>query len=370
MKILHINSYYSGGKFYKNLYDKQIEKGLDIDVYVPISTALDPSKVRNDDYSIISQNHGKYDRIFFHLKHKKIYNDVIKKFKIGEYSLIHAHSLFSNGYIAYKLKQNYNIPYIVAVRNSDVNVFFKNMIHLRKMGINILRNAEKIIFLSQPYKEYIIDRYVPDKYRDEIYSKSLVIPNGIDNFWFENEIVEREEPDKDNLNIIYVGDINSNKNIETTTKACQILLDQGYKVKYKVIGKIKDNKYKDFIENHPFIHYVPYCTKEELINHYRNGHIFVMPSKHETFGLVYAEAMSQGLPIIYTRGQGFDGQFKEGIIGYSVQYDSEEEIVKRIKDILDQYKNISSNCKHMVNKFNWTDISKEYEAIYKEIEGV
>ena len=29
-----------------------------------------------------------------------------------------------------------------------------------------------------------------------------------------------------------------------------------------------------------------------------------MPSKHETFGLVYAEAMTQGLPVIYTKNEG------------------------------------------------------------------
>ena len=42
---------------------------------------------------------------------------------MNEYSLIHAHSLFSNGYIAMRIKQDYGIPYIVAVRNTDVNTF-------------------------------------------------------------------------------------------------------------------------------------------------------------------------------------------------------------------------------------------------------
>ena len=38
---------------------------------------------------------------------------------------------------------------------------------------------------------------------------------------------------------------------------------------------------------------------------------FCLPSHAETFGLVYVEAMSQGLPIIY-EGQGFDKQFQDG----------------------------------------------------------
>jgi hypothetical protein len=37
MKILHINSYYSNGNFYKNLFDTQVDFGLDIKVYVPVS---------------------------------------------------------------------------------------------------------------------------------------------------------------------------------------------------------------------------------------------------------------------------------------------------------------------------------------------
>ncbi|MBZ2174079.1 glycosyltransferase [Schnuerera sp. xch1] len=97
----------------------------------------------------------------------------------------------------------------------------------------------------------------------------------------------------------------------------------------------------DFISECPFIKYISYCQKE-LVNHYRDPDIFVMSSKYGTFGLVYAEAMSQGLPVIYIRGQGFDGQVNEGEVGYSVQYDSAEEIAKRIEDILDNYENISN----------------------------
>ena len=39
-----------------------------------------------------------------------------------------------------------------------------------------------------------------------------------------------------------------------------------------------------------------------------------MPSKYETFGLVYPEAMSRGIPIVYTKNQGFDKYFEDGEI--------------------------------------------------------
>lgn len=367
MKILHINSYYSCSKFYKNLYDKQTKSELDIDVYVPVSTAIDTSKLKLGDYTTISTNHNKYDRLLFHIKHNKIYKDIINKYLISEYSIIHAHSLFSNGYIAYKLYKKYGIPYIVAVRNTDINVFFKRMIHLRQLGVNILTNANKVIFISNPYKEYTIDKFVPSIYKEEVKNKSLVIPNGIDNFWLENRFTYKNEPQNNQVNLIYVGTLDSNKNIETTTRACEILIKQGYKVRYKIIGKIKNKIYKKFITEYPFIEYIPHCPKEDLINHYRSGDIFIMPSKHETFGLVYAEAMSQGLPVIYTRGQGFDGQFKEGEVGYSVRHNSPEEIASRVVDILNNYKNISGNCIEKVDRFDWKSIVQDYIEIYRNI---
>lgn len=239
MKILHINSYYSGSFFYKNLYDKQIEDKLDIDVYVPVPNDMGTSKLNLGEYTNISHNHGKYDRILFHLKHKKIYDDILKKYSIEDYNLIHAHSLFSNGFIAYRLYKKHQIPYIVAVRNTDINVFFKRMIHLRKLGIDILKNAKKIVFISKTYMDHLIEAYVPSRYKEAFLEKSVVIPNGIDQFWLENKFAKREKPNDKAINLLYVGVVDKNKNIEATIKACEILLDEGFDIKYTIIGKIK-----------------------------------------------------------------------------------------------------------------------------------
>lgn len=367
MKVLHINSYYNGSMFYKNLYESQIRNSLDIDVFVPVPNSFNNWNIDFGEYTEVSANHGKYDRLLFHVKHKKILKDIKKKYNIDDYSMVHAHSLFSNGYIAYNLYKEYNIPYIVAVRNTDVNVFFKKMIHLRSLGINILKNAKKIIFLSNPYREYTIDTYIAEKDRAGIRGKSLIIPNGIDSFWHKNLVENKSSPAGKNLSLIYVGTLDENKNIETTIEACKELIEEGYNLSYKIIGRIKDEKYRTLIKKYPFIKYVEHCSKENLIEHYRSSDIFIMPSKRETFGLVYPEAMSQGLPVIYSRGQGFDGQFEEGRVGYSVRSDYAGDIVNGIKEILADYKEISRNCAKETSRYNWQKISEEYIKIYREI---
>lgn len=364
MRILHICSYYLGSKLYQNMFNSLEKNNINEDIYIFIDNQHE-KEVSYPKNVCISKCYNENNRYIFHLKHYKVLKNIQDKLDIRNYSILHAHSLFSNGYIAYKLKQKYNIPYVVAVRSTDINLFFHKVFYLRKTGINILKGAYKIIFLSEPYKKNTIEKYVPGKYKKEIEGKYIVIPNGINKFWLENKYKERSNPKKNRIRLVYAGQISSNKNIETTIKACELFISQGYEINFKVIGKIMHGRYNDLIKKHSFIQYITYCPKEELINHYRNSDIFIMPSKHETFGLVYPEAMSQGLPVIYTRGQGFDGHFEEGEIGYPVQYDSPDEIVQRIEDILNNYQTISKNCIKKVDKFDWDKIVNEYIAIYK-----
>ena len=329
MKILHICSYYLGTRLYQNLFNALEKLDIKEDIYV----FTDKQHKIDGEYPLnvhISRCYNKIDRYIFHLKHLKVLKDIQKRMDIKEYSIMHAHSLFSNGYIAYKLYEKYGIPYIVAVRNTDINLFFDKISYLRGTGLSILKNAARVIFISGPYKRYTVDKIVPEKHKGEIRNKSVVISNGINEFWSMNKYKDSIRPKDNRITLIFAGRIDTNKNIETTTKACELLIKQGYDVSYKIIGKITNSKYNGFIKKYPFIEYVNHCKKEELIHHYRGSDIFIMPSKHETFGLAYAEAMSQGLPVIYTRGQGFDGQFNESEIGYSVKYDSAGEIVERI----------------------------------------
>lgn len=367
MDILHINSYYGSSKFYKNLYNQQAKDGLDIDVFVPVNNSFQQGEFDYGVYTNISENHNKYDRYIFHLKHHKILKDITKKYDINKYSLIHSHSLFSNGYVAMKLKGKFGVPYILAVRNTDVNLFLKKMIHLRKMGIEILKNADKLVFLSKAYRDAVIKEYVPEFIQKDLFDKSEVIPNGIDEFWFDNIGIPKRIRNNNEIKLLQVGDINKNKNIETTVKAVEILTKKGYAVKLDVVGKIKDQKVFDKIKDLNFVNYLGYKSKEELIKIYRDNDIFILPSINETFGLVYAEAMSQGLPVIHTRGQGFDGHFEDGKVGYSVNCYDYEEISNKVLEIITKYETISSKAVNGVQKFKWDNIAKDYLDIYNNV---
>ena len=94
-----------------------------------------------------------------------------------------------------------------------------------------------------------------------------------------------------------------------------------------------------------------------------------MPSFTESFGLVYAEAMSQGLPVVYSAGQGFDGQFAEGEVGYRVDSHSPESVANGILKVIENYGNISPYVSQKAKKFRWDEIVQVYSDIYEKIGG-
>ena len=363
IKVLHICSYYYGTKLYKNLMDHFKFKNLDFKVFAPCD--YNYKYEGNEEYIIQANSFHKFDRLNFYYKYKKVYNALIEKVQVRQYDILHAHSLFANGYISYKIFKEYNIPYIVAVRNTDINIFFKYFFYLRKLGVDILKNATKIIFISNAYKTKII-KYIPECYKQEIIDKSVVIPNGIDNYFLEN-IGQPKKLKKQTLNLVYTGRIDKNKNLDTTIKCCNKMLKNKYSVNFTIIGSIAYKKYNKILKKYNFINYMGQKNKEEIINIYKDMDIFVMPSKHETFGLVYAEALTQGPPVIYTKNEGFDQLFEDGEVGYAIKYNDYLKMEQRINNIVENYEKISKNCIEKSLIFNWNDIADKYMNIYKEI---
>jgi glycosyltransferase involved in cell wall biosynthesis len=243
------------------------------------------------------------------------------------------------------------------------------MIHLRKTGIRILENASRVIFLSPAYRDEVIENIVPVQLRKKIRNKSVVIPNGIDPFWIENIGSPKSIEGKKEIRLLHVGEISKNKNIQTTLRAMNQMNKEESSLSYTLtaVGKIKNKKLLAKLKTNDHFRYIEPQKKEELIHIYRDHDIFVMPSIHETFGLVYAEAMSQGLPVIYSRGQGFDGQFEDGEVGYVVDCFGEDEIGRSILKVINQYPNLSSRCVLNINRFSWKSISKKYENLYDDM---
>src|SRR5690606_21930327 len=130
-------------------------------------------------YSKIINKH--LDRIFYKNKISKITLDIEEKIGLSGIDLVHAHTWYSDGGVALMLYKKFKIPFIVAIRSTDLNFFYKYYLHLRGWGNEILTNCTKVIFISACYKKSF-ERFQ----RNRWVNKLQLIPNGIEDIWLDN----------------------------------------------------------------------------------------------------------------------------------------------------------------------------------------
>lgn len=366
IQVLHINCNYLGTALHQVMIRK-LNELTDNLVFCPYYKGA--FQVTKPDSNVIADPcFSKWDRVVFSYKQRKIIRAIKKRVSVKSFSIIHAYTLFTDGNVAMKLSKEYGIPFVVAIRDTDVNDFFKYRPWLINRGIEIMKNASAVFFLSESYKTNVINNYIPKDFRNEIANKTYVVPNGIDDFWLNNtpDITDNKEIGN-SLNVIFAGKIIKRKNIPMIQKALEEVRKKGIDAKLTVVGNALDKSELGIILKDPYTKYVEAKPKEELIHFYRKSDLFCMPSHQETFGLVYAEAMSQGLPVIYTKGQGFDGQFEDGFIGYSVNCNDYVDIMNKIILLKNNYTTIQRHTIQGSKRFNWDDIVNKYFLIYTQI---
>lgn len=365
MRILYVCTFYQKAMIFRDAMDHLEERGHHVIAFnaVPKGTPIDDKfKPIMDEKVVHRECFNFYDRLCFPLKQRKIKNAIEKEIDLRDFELIHSHTLFSGGWATYQLHKKYGIPYVVTVRNTDLNVFLKIPV-FKHVAVKAINSASGVLFLSEAYRDKLLELCFHERDRSGVIEKSAIIPNGLEPFWIDHIAAPKHQVKKP-LALLYAGRIDKNKNIETTVKVLDRLNAGGIAANLTVIGQIMYDSAEALLKSHKNVTVIPFLKKEELIRYYREADIFVMPSYHESFGRVYVEAMTQGVPVIYTQGEGFDKLFPEGTVGYSVKPDSVEEILEASKKIVDNYAEISANCVEKSRLFDWKIISQQLENLY------
>ena len=110
---------------------------------------------------------------------------------------------------------------------------------------------------------------------------------------------------KDNvIRILYVGRFESRKGTDVLLEAIPEVLAELTHVRFLLAGNDRDRSYQSqFEEKHSSrvlskVDFLGQVSDEERTQLYRDCDLFVAPSRYESFGIVYAEAMSYGKPVI------------------------------------------------------------------------
>lgn len=383
MTILHIANSYGGTAVYTNLYTA-IDENADVTqwVYVPLNSR-NHDRVGNKmidfrsgesriQYSTLLKP---YHKFLYGLKIHTIVRDVVRYFDMTKVDVIHAGTLCLDGAVAYELSKKYGIPYIVAVRNTDSRYY--RLWWRRSYFTHILEKASKIVFISPMFKKVFLQNYLHKQQKVEIDNSVIVLPNGVDKFFLKNKSNEHKVF-KGEFKLIFIAAFFKRKGLLETIEAIEMLRNKGYKITLTAIGKGLPNRPYDkeyisqiehLVSDKDYFTLKSFMPPAELIPEMRKAHGFIMPSSGETFGLVYVEALSQHLPIIYGQNEGFDTFYPEGYVGYHAQAGNVNSIAEKIESLINNYPTIAKNVEslNLDNDFEWNNIAKKYITIYNSI---
>lgn len=371
MRVLHICNDFYDSSVHTNLYRRLDRLGVSQTVFTYYrGTGMDGKNAFAGERTnfVYRGGLGTIHRFLYHLKQRTVARQLAEIPDLSGYDLCHATTLFSDGPLAYRLFQQFGIPYVVTVRNTDVNEFMKVAPHTWPAGRRVLRHAAKIVFLSKAMQEKFCRSIVVRGMLPALRDKFVMQTNGIDDWWLSHVTTE---PAPDNHALLYVGRFNVNKNVERLIGAVESLSGEFPDIRLTLVGGRggREKHVLEAVRQHPErLQYLgPIYDKEKLQTVYRQHTLFAMPSIFETFGLVYLEALSQNLPVVYTRGQGIDGLLDKRV-GERVNPLSQSDIARGIATILRnrlQYQAVSS----LVNfpDYSWETIAQHYLKLYETI---
>lgn len=370
-KVLHICNDFFYSKVHSNLYQELDKAGVDQIVFSPVQKATPENHRFEGEHTTIQYAHilKPLHKLFFFHKIDRTVREIEKTVDLSQISCCHATTLFSDGMVAMELCQRHGIPYIVAVRNCDMNAFLRYMPHLWWVHRGVMQLADKVVFIAPALRKRLLAHPTLLGMKNEVNQKSLVLPNGINEFWIQNLQTERNLDDPHS--VMYAGIFNRNKNLPRLIRAMEVLRGKYPNLIFDVAGEGGDNEEQVFEMMAARFDWIRYHGKitdlEKMKNLYRANSIFVMPSKSETFGLVYLEALSQGLSVMWSRGEAIDGMFSEKV-GESVNPLSSKDITEKLDLLLgqpDRYKTLPAET---FESFRWPTIAQKYISIYPNIQ--
>lgn len=287
--------------------------------------------------------------------------------KTDQFDIIHYFFSLPTGLLSLVPWAFRRTPYIVSLRGSDVPYYdiYNSKVHFFNLALKpvnkyIWKKAKRVIALSESLKTTAL--------KSATNQPIGVIPNGVETELFKPNSNGRQ-PGKQ-LRLITVSRLIKRKGIDHILKALAELRDE--KISLLIVGT---GSYEDYLKElcsklklNDIVNFYGYCPREELPKLYNNADIFILPSLAESFGLVFAEAMACGLPIIGAKTGGIvDLVLKEnGILVEPGGIDEiKEAIVEMRKKSNDMMQNMGkANRRRIDMYYSWKDVAQKYLDLY------
>lgn len=301
--------------------------------------------------------------------HKQFAKDVLELYEAHladkQIDMIHAHCCAWAGYAAMKLSEKTGIPYVIT-EHSALYALNRDMIKQKQFKLmkECFHKAKKLICVSSGLQRLL------QPYRED----SLVLGNVIDcNLFHPGEAILPEEPFTF-FTVFYMKTYQQcyNKGTDLMLNALAEVVKQHPDVRLRMGG---DGSARTTVEEmiaerglEKNVTMLGALTRQEVVQQMQQCHAFVLPSRYETFGVSYAEAMACGKPVIATRNGGPDS-FVTPETGHLIDVENQEQLTAAMLDMVENHDRYNGKeiRSHVEGLFSMEAIARQLEEIYRKI---
>ena len=290
--------------------------------------------------------------------------------KLHEIEIVHVHYAIPHAYAGYMAKQmlaqeGIFIPMVTTLHGTDITLVGSHPFYKPAVTFSI-NNSDAVTSVSQSLKDDTLRLF-------NIKKEIEVVPNFIDTKKYENlySDCERELIASNNEKIItHISNIRKVKRVDDVIEIFD-RIQKELPAKLVIVG---DGPEKESLEN--------LCKKkgiDEKVLFVGNSHevdkilcfsdLFILPSEHESFGLVALEAMVCGVPVISSNAGGLPEVNIHGESGYLSDVGNVDEMAENALKILENngtHQLFKRKAKENAQRFETKLIVPLYEEIYKK----
>lgn len=275
----------------------------------------------------------------------------------GKPDLLVAHYSFQAGFAARKIAQRENIPFLVIEHYS---LYLKQTIpgYIRRQLQKTVRDAAAFVCVSKSLQKNI-ERHTG------IENKIIVIPNPISPI-FSYTPAAGAPP----FVFFCAGGTKAGKRTDLLIHAFMRAFPPGLRVKLVIAGPGDGwSGLQAAASADERISFIGRIGRDEMRRQFAACHCYVMPSAHETFGIVYREAMAVGRPVISAKNGGIEENW-EDTFGILVEKDDVAALAVALQNMNLHYgrydgEAISLKC---LNRYGVWAIAEQYEKVLMSLE--
>lgn len=291
--------------------------------------------------------------------------------------IVHAHSPYVAGSLAYSFAKSKNIPLVSTFHTKFYEEFYA-CTHSKVLSSYAVKWAVK--FFEKSDYVWAVSKFAKKTLRDYGYKGDIeIMPNGCDTISEsadQEALIEKINKKYGIENIdpifIFVGRLDWHKNIRLILDASKIFFSN-HPGKLLMVGGdgMHSLEIKHYVKRRGLSDRVIFAGKildrDELFMMYKRAHLLLFPSINDTISLVVREAASVGCPSILARGSGANEGCTENEDVFLCENNAESLAQKMIVSIDDKdlYAKIRSQCSRIA--VPWENIVNRVTVRYDEI---